>query len=149
MDNIVMNDIVMDNVVASRRPRTYRHRPSQLLDTFTETEIHDRYRFTRSSIEYICDIVDEDLPSLVTLLLNMAPEDKFCVSWILPSELVTSSALKFFFLYVHWSGHINNFHLIHFITTNYNCIHFYTLTKSTVTSNLTPTQTLWTKRLSK
>ena len=59
MNNIVMNNVVMGNL--ARRPRTYRHRPSQLLDNFTEAEIHDRYRFTRPSIQYIIDLVEDDL----------------------------------------------------------------------------------------
>ena len=39
----------------------YRHRPSQLLDVFTDEEIRNRYRFRRHSIAYICHIVDADL----------------------------------------------------------------------------------------
>lgn len=39
----------------------YRHRPSQLLDTFTDAEIRDRYRFHRDSTAFICDVVDDDL----------------------------------------------------------------------------------------
>ena len=61
MNNVLFNNNVMGAVAAVRRPRTYRHRPSQLLDTFSEEEIRDRYRFRRDSIEFICDIVDEDL----------------------------------------------------------------------------------------
>ena len=44
-----------------RRPRLYRHVPSQFLDTFTDEEIRDRYRFRRDSFQFICDIVDADL----------------------------------------------------------------------------------------
>ena len=60
MDNVIFNDVVMRDLPV-RRPRTYRHRPSQLMDTYTEKEIHDRFRFCRRSIDFICDIVDEDL----------------------------------------------------------------------------------------
>ena len=60
MDNIVFNDVLMGDQPV-RRPRTYRHRPSQLMDTYTEKGIRDRFRFKRRSIEFICDIVDEDL----------------------------------------------------------------------------------------
>ena len=47
--------------VAVRRPRNHRHRSSPLLDTFTDAEIRDRYRFRRDAIAFICDIVDYDL----------------------------------------------------------------------------------------
>ena len=46
---------------APRRPRVYRHRPSQLQDTFTDEEIRNRYRFRRDSIALICDLVRQDL----------------------------------------------------------------------------------------
>ena len=62
-----MNNVLFDNNLMlrhphhRRRPRVHRHRPSQLLDTFTDEEIRDRYRFRRDSIQFICDIVDADL----------------------------------------------------------------------------------------
>lgn len=59
MNNIIFNDIL--NVQRPRRPRQYRHRPSQLLDTFTDTEIRDRYRFDRDNIRWICDWLRDDL----------------------------------------------------------------------------------------
>ena len=62
-----MNKVLFDNNLMlrhsprRRRPRVYRHRPTQLLDTFTDKEIRDRYRFRRDSIQFICDIVNADL----------------------------------------------------------------------------------------
>ena len=62
MDNVLFNNVLMNNDPAPRRrARVYRHRPSQLLDTFPDEEIRSRYRFTRESIKYICDIVEPDL----------------------------------------------------------------------------------------
>ena len=44
MDNVLLdNNILMNIFPARRRPRVYRHRPSQLLDTFTDEEIRDRW----------------------------------------------------------------------------------------------------------
>ena len=68
MDNVLLNDVIMRDLPV-RRPRTYRHRPSQLMDTYTEKEIHDRFRFCRRSIEFICDIVDEEILSFVRYLV--------------------------------------------------------------------------------
>ena len=50
-----MNNVLFDNNLMLRL------RPSQLLDTFTDERIRDRYRFRRDSIQFICDIVDADL----------------------------------------------------------------------------------------
>ena len=62
MDNVLLdNNILMNIFPARRRPRVYRHRPSQLLDTFTDEEIRDRYRFRRDSIRFICDVVEPDI----------------------------------------------------------------------------------------
>ena len=63
MNNVLFNNHVMGPGVIPRRrrPRVYRHRPSQLLDVYTDEEIRDRYRFRRNSIAYICDLVDADL----------------------------------------------------------------------------------------
>jgi hypothetical protein len=65
-----MNNIIFNNVQdlygrrdlrRGRRPRQYRHRPSPLLDVFTNEEIRARYRFTRESIYFICDLLHDDL----------------------------------------------------------------------------------------
>ena len=56
MDNVLFNNNVIEPVIAARRPRTYRYRPS-----YTDEEIRDRYRFRRDSIAFICDVVDNDL----------------------------------------------------------------------------------------
>ena len=63
MNNVLFNNHVIGPgiVPRARRPRVYRHHPSQLLDTYTEEEIRDRYRFRWDSIQYICDLVDGDL----------------------------------------------------------------------------------------
>ena len=64
MNNVLFNNRVMGNgIAAARRPRVYRHRPSQLLDVFTEEEIRDmdRYRFRRNSVAFISDLVNDDL----------------------------------------------------------------------------------------
>ena len=63
MNNVLFNNHVMGPGVIprQRRRRVYRHRPSQLLDVYTDEEIRDRYRFRRDSIAYICDLVDADL----------------------------------------------------------------------------------------
>ena len=57
MENVLYNNVLMNDYPA----RVYRHRPSQLLDTFPEEEIRSRYRFRRDSIQFICDIVEPDL----------------------------------------------------------------------------------------
>ena len=61
MNNVLFNNNVMGAAAVARRPRTFRHRPSQLLDTFTEAEIRERYRFRRESIAFICDLVNDEL----------------------------------------------------------------------------------------
>ena len=63
---LVMNNILFNNNLMlglpprRRRPRVYRHRPSQLLDSYTDKETC-RYRFRRDSIPFICDVVKGDL----------------------------------------------------------------------------------------
>ena len=59
MNNVLLNNNLMG--VDVRKPRNYRHRPSPLLDTFTDAEIRDRYRSRLDSIAFICDIGDDDL----------------------------------------------------------------------------------------
>ena len=44
-----------------QRQRELRHRPSQLLDTYTDEEIRERYCFNRDSIAFICVLVRDDL----------------------------------------------------------------------------------------
>ena len=62
MNNVLFdNNLMLRHPPHRRRPRVYRHRPSHHLDTFTDEEIRDRYRFRRDSIQFICDIVDADL----------------------------------------------------------------------------------------
>ena len=62
MNNVLFNNnSVIHHNFPPRRPRVYRHRPSQLCDTFTDEEIRNRYRFRRNSIAYICDVVRQDL----------------------------------------------------------------------------------------
>ena len=67
MNNVLFNNGVVANynqrgqVGVRQRPRQFRHRRSQLLDVYTEEEIRDRYRFRRDSIEFICDLVYDDL----------------------------------------------------------------------------------------
>ena len=61
----MMNNVLYDNAVLARqvprRPRVYRHRPLQLLDTYTDEEIRDRYHFRQDSIGQICQIVGDNL----------------------------------------------------------------------------------------
>ena len=62
MNNALFNNnLVIHRQFNRRRPRTYRHRPSQLSGTFTDEEIRHRYRFRRNSIDYICNVVRHDL----------------------------------------------------------------------------------------
>ena len=58
-----MNNIIYDNryLRVRRRPRQYRRRPDMLHETYTNEEIRERYWFTRESVEYICDLVHNDL----------------------------------------------------------------------------------------
>ena len=61
MNNALYNNVVFARQHPPRRPRVYRHRPSQLLDVFTDEEIRNRYRFRRDSLQYICSLVEEDM----------------------------------------------------------------------------------------
>ena len=61
MNNALFNNVVLQQPFRRRRPRVYRHRPSQLQDTFTNEEIRNRYRFRRESIALLCQIVRQDL----------------------------------------------------------------------------------------
>ena len=62
MNNALFNNnLVVHRQFQPRRPRVYRHRPSQLQDTFTDEEIRNRYRFRRNSINIICNVVRQDL----------------------------------------------------------------------------------------
>ena len=58
-----MNDLVYNNIYPAvrRRPRVYRRRPDMLMDTYTDNEIRERYRFNRPNVEYICDLLHDDL----------------------------------------------------------------------------------------
>ena len=61
-----MNNVVNNNILGLyqqqrvRRPRQYKHRPSQLLDVYTDEEIRTRYRFRRDTINYICNLLEDD-----------------------------------------------------------------------------------------
>ena len=62
MNNILFNNnLMLGRPLRQRRPRVYRHRPSQLLDSYTDEKIRDRYRFRRDSIQFICDVVEGDM----------------------------------------------------------------------------------------
>ena len=63
MNNILFNNhMVGPGVIPRRRrQRVYRHRPSQLLDVYTDEEIRQRYRFRCNYIGYLCNLVDADL----------------------------------------------------------------------------------------
>ena len=62
MNNALFNNnLVINRHLNRRRPRTYRHRPSPLSDTFTDEEIRQRYRFRRNSIAFICNVVRNDI----------------------------------------------------------------------------------------
>ena len=62
MNNALFNNnLVVHRNFPPRRPRVYRHRPSQLQDTFTDGEIRNRYGFRRDSIAFICNLVRQDL----------------------------------------------------------------------------------------
>ena len=61
MNNVLFNNnLVIHRQYLPRRPRVYRHCPSQLHDSFTDEKIQSRYRFRKNSIGYICDIVRQD-----------------------------------------------------------------------------------------
>ena len=62
MNNAMFNtNLILRRQPAVRRPRVYRHRPSQMQERFTDEEIRNRYRFRRDSINLICDVVRQDL----------------------------------------------------------------------------------------
>ena len=72
MNNTLFNNnLVVHRHFQPRRPRVYRHRPSQLQDTFTDEEIRNRYRFRRNSINFICNIVRQDLQRPTQVLASL------------------------------------------------------------------------------
>ena len=58
-----MNNLVYNNLYprVRRRPRQYRRRPDMIFDTYTDAEIRERYRFNRANIDYICNLLHDDL----------------------------------------------------------------------------------------
>ena len=46
--------------VAARRPRSFKFRKN-LLDGLSENEVKSRYRFGRESIQFICDLLTDNL----------------------------------------------------------------------------------------
>ena len=55
MNNLLYNNATLAQGNPPRRPKIYRHRPSQLLDVYTAEEIRelgDRYRFSLDAILY-------------------------------------------------------------------------------------------------
>ena len=57
--NNLYNDAFYGN--PARRPRQYRLRESPLMDVYTDGEIRDRFRFRRDSINFITNLVYNDL----------------------------------------------------------------------------------------